>query len=405
MRNRYVLFADLPLIGIAAFGAFWLRFDWLFLRHRPEFLPFLLAVLLIKPTIFYFFGMYRRYWLYAGAGDMPAVALAVSAASVVVAAYVGFGRVLGVVGDFSRQAVAIDWLLTLVLAGGMRMSIRVIGDARQRAHKANRNGGTKRVLVAGAGEAGTLVVREMQKNPQLHLQPVGFLDDEPAKQSKSICGVTVLGPLSKIDEVFAAHRVDQVVIAMPTASGTIVRSLSESCRRLGVESRTVPGVFELLDGRVSVSRLRQVDIADLLRRSQIVGSPGASTYITSRTVLVTGAGGSIGAELCRQVAHAGPCRLVLLGHGENSIYDIQVELKERYPRLETVAVIADIRARTRLNQVFAEHRPAIVFHAAAHKHVPLMEENPQEAISNNVFGTLNVVRAAQACCCERLVLI
>ena len=405
MRNRYVLLADLPLVAIAAFGAFALRFDWLFLYYRPEFLSFLVGVLILKPVVFYLFGMYGRYWRYASVEDLIAVTLAASTASVVVAMYVGLGRTVGVIGEFSRQAIPIDWLLTLVLTGGLRMSIRVIGDARQKARKGNGHGEQKRVLVVGAGEAGTLVVREMQKNPQLNMHSVGFLDDDPAKLGKWIHGVRVLGPLEGLRRTSQDHQVDEVVIAMPAAPGTVVRSVSERCREAGVAFRTVPGVFELIDGQVSVSRLRNVDIADLLRRSQIVTRPGAAEYAADRTVLVTGAGGSIGSELCRQVAYARPACLVLLGHGENSIFDVQIQLRERFPGLPLVSVIADVRDAARIERVFDRFHPDVVFHAAAHKHVSLMEENPEEAATNNVLGTLNVVNTAVRYRTERLVLI
>jgi FlaA1/EpsC-like NDP-sugar epimerase len=389
---------------VAAFGAFALRFDFLFIEYRPQFWSFLVAALIVKPPVFYLFGMYRRYWRYASVQDLLAITLAVSAASVVVAVYVGVIFRLGIIPSFSRAIILIDWLLMLALAGGMRMSIRVIGDARQRAHKGD-GASEKRVLVAGAGEAGTMVVREMQKNPQLGMTAVGFVDDAPAKIGKHMCGVTVLGTLSAIEQVVAEEAVDQVIIAMPTAPGTVVRSLAERCRAAGVPSRTVPGVFELLDGQVSVNRLRNVEIADLLRRSQIASRPGAADYVRGRTVLVTGAGGSIGSELCRQVAFARPACLVLLGHGENSIFDVQVQLAEQFPDVRTVPVIADIRDVSRIEQVFERLRPTVVFHAAAHKHVPLMEENPEEAVTNNVVGTFNIVNAADRHGATHLVLV
>jgi FlaA1/EpsC-like NDP-sugar epimerase len=404
MRNRWVLLGDLPLVAVAAFGAFALRFDLLFVGYHPQFVSFLAAALVLKPVTFYAFGMYRRYWRYASVHDLVAVVLAVSAASVAVAVSVALLFALGFIPSFSRGIILIDWLLMLALAGGMRMSIRVIGDARQRAHKGN-GASQKRVLVAGAGEAGTLVAREMQKNPQLGMTVVGFLDDAPAKVGKRMCGVSVLGSLSAIEDAVAAEAVDQVIIAMPSAPGTVVRALAERCRQAGVPSRTVPGVFELLDGHVSVSRLRNVEIADLLRRSQIVSRPDAASYVRGRTVLVTGAGGSIGSELCRQVAFSRPEQLLLLGHGENSVFDVQMQLAEQFPEVRTIPIIADIRDAARVERVFGRLRPSVIFHAAAHKHVPLMEENPEEAVTNNVAGTFNVVNAARQCGATHLVLI
>jgi FlaA1/EpsC-like NDP-sugar epimerase len=405
MRNRYILLADLPLIAIAAAGAFTLRFDLLFPQHRPEFVPFLLAALVIKPLVFHAFGMYGRYWKYAGVQELLAVALAVSASSVAMALFVIAWAGAGFVSSFSREVIIIDWLLMLAAVGGLRMSVRVLGDARERARKGNGGTRPKRVLVAGAGEAGSLVVREMQRNPQLGLLPVGFLDDAPTKHGSLVHGVRVLGPLTALAEVVKGRHVDEVVIAMPAISGSVVRAVAETCRQAGVKSRTMPGVFELLDGQVRVSRLRNVEIADLLRRSQVIGNSDAASYVEGRVVLVTGAGGSIGSELCRQVALGGPSCLVLLGHGENSIFEAMLRVKEASPSTAIRGVIADVRDRARMAQVFSEFLPAIVFHAAAHKHVPLMEENPGEAVTNNVLGTQSVVDAALESGTERFVLI
>jgi FlaA1/EpsC-like NDP-sugar epimerase len=405
MRNRYILVIDLPLIAIAAFGAFALRFDWLFASYRPEFFSFVVAALAIKPVVFYIFGMYTRYWRYATANDLLAVSLAVSAASVVMAAYVGVGRAFGVVGDFSRPVLLIDWLLSMVVVGGLRMSVRVIGEAHDRGRRSSTAAPGKRVLVVGAGEAGTMVVREMQRNPQLKMFPIGFLDDDGRKHGKRIYGTVVLGPTTSVQRMAKVRRLDEVVIAMPRASGAVVRAVVKDCQAAGIKCRTIPGVFELLDGHVSISRLREVEITDLLRRSEIHMTAGAEEYVRGRTVLVTGAGGSIGCELARQVAHANPRAIILLGHGENSIFDAYAEINRVFPHISLRPVIADIRDRARLGRVMRRLAPEIVFHAAAHKHVPLMEENPEEAISNNVIGTANVVDAALSIDVERLVMI
>jgi FlaA1/EpsC-like NDP-sugar epimerase len=405
MRNRFILLLDFVLIAVAAFGAFALRFDWLFVEYRPEFLSFLIAGLLLKPLLLFYFGMYSRYWRYATAKDLLAVTLAVSAASVVMAVYVGLGRAFDIVETFSRPVLLIDWLLSLVLIGGLRMSVRVVGEAHQKAQKSASGIASKRVLVAGAGEAGTMVVRELERNPQVGLIPVGFLDDAPSKQGQWISDVRVLGRLDDVTRCVAAHAIDQVIIAMPAAGGAIVRSLIETCGQAGVESRIVPGVFELLDGKMSVSRLRHVEITDLLRRPQIVGGFDASGYVTGQTVLLTGGGGSIGSELCRQVAHLSPSRLVMLGHGENSLFEASTQIRLAFPQLQVDVVVADIRDRQRLGAVFASFHPEIVFHAAAHKHVHLMEGNFEEAISNNVVGTYNLVEAALAAGTKRLVAI
>ena len=236
---------------------------------------------------------------------------------------------------------------------------------------------------------GALVLREMHRNPQLGLQPVGFLDDATAKLGKRIHGTRVLGPLRDLPAVVADHRVDEIVIAMPTAPGAVVRRVVDAAREAGVPARALPGVFELLDGGVSVNRLRTVDIADLLRRTQIAADPNTARYLAGQVVLVTGAGGSIGTELCRQVARAQASSLILVGHGENSIFDIANQLRSSIPAFESMPVIADVRDAAALRRVFEAYRPTVVFHAAAHKHVPLMEAHPHEAITNNVVGTQN----------------
>ena len=405
MRNRYVLLADLPLIAVAAYIAFALRFDWLFQYDRADFVLFLTGALLVKPPIFALFGLYRRYWRSASTPDLIAIALATTSATLFLTVIFGVGRALDWFVGVSRSVLAIDWLLTLVVVGGLRLSIRVIGDERERTAKKGHPGLTKRVLVVGAGEAGRLVVREMHRNPQLALRPVGFLDDSPAKAGKIIAGVRVLGTIAELDRVLRAYSITEVFIAMPTADGAVVRSAALACQGAGVSSRVLPGVYELLDGKVSVSRLRQVEISDLLRRRQVTGMPEAASYVAGKPVLVTGAGGSIGAELCRQAAHAHPRQLVMLGHGENSIFEAHNRLTATFPDLSVVPVIADIRDAGRLERIFLQYQPAVVFHAAAHKHVPLMEANPEEAITNNVLGTANLLRAAEKAGTHRLVMI
>jgi len=404
MRNRFLLVADLAVIAVAAFGAFALRFDLLFPAYRPEFWPFLVAALVIKPAALYAFGIYKRYWRYASLQDMVALLFTVSAASVVLGVVMAVAFEQQYIVGISRSVVMIDWLLTLLLTGGVRVAVRIIGESRG-ARAGARATGARRALVAGAGDAGAMVVREMRRNPQLGMIPVGFLDDDAVKRGKRIHGVPVLGKIDALNDVVSVYRIDEVVVAMPTAPGSVVRDIAESCRAAGVASRTIPGVFEIIDGQVSMNRLRNIEISDLLRRAQVVGQTGALPYLTGRCVLITGAGGSIGYELCRQVAKSEPSRIVLLGHGENSIFDAEWQLQEAFPGVKVETVIADIRDAARLGRVFARYAPSAVFHAAAHKHVPLMEQNPEEAVTNNVIGTRNVVDAAIACGTSRLVLI
>ena len=403
-RNRYVLIADLAIFALAALGAFVLRFDWFFQPFQQEFVWFACAALAVKPLVFLAYGMYGRYWPFASIRDFLALALAVATSTVVMGLFIGGILVTHVIEQFARSVVLIDALLTLVMTGGFRISLRIWFESRNRTVNVPRSR-VRRVLIVGAGEAGAMVARELTRNPQRLMMPLGFVDDDQAKVGKRIYGLPVFGPLSVLPAVIQSQQINEVAIAMPSASGKIIREIAEVCRAIGVASRVMPGVFELLDGNVDVSRLRKVDIVDLLRREEVAWNSEAGSYLTDRTVLVTGAGGSIGLELCRQVAQRRPKALVLFGHGENSLFEAEAHLRRVYPELEMRVVVADVREAGRVSRIFAREKPDVVFHAAAHKHVPLMETNPEEAISNNVLGTRNVVHAAADAGAIRFVLI
>jgi FlaA1/EpsC-like NDP-sugar epimerase len=393
MRNRYLLAADLLAVMLAAWSAYAYKFGWLFNETRPEFVPFLVLAVVVKIAAFFAFGVYRRYWRYAGFWDLIALVLANSAGSLMLSGVMVGSRLLEWIPGFPRSVPPLDWLFCLALTVGVRASLRAIAETVSK--RSPQSTSTVRYsLIVGAGDAGTMVAKEMQRNPQLGLRPVGFLDDDDVKAGKQIYGLRVLGSLQALESVVAGRKVDEVVIAIPTVGGSVVRDVVDRCRALGLPSRVVPGIFELLDGKVSVSRLRSVDIADLLRRPQLHDRTASPPYLNGASVVVTGAGGSIGSELSRQVAYAQPARLLLLGHGENSIFEIAAELRQRYPGVDVEATIADVRDRERLHRIFAAASPQIVFHAAAHKHVPLMEDNAPEAVTNNIVGTKNVVDAA-----------
>jgi FlaA1/EpsC-like NDP-sugar epimerase len=405
IRNRFVLIGDLALIIISVLGSFALRLDVVELPfYFPAALLMCAVALTVKIPTYYFFGLYRRLWMYASTGELRLIAVAVTTASVltsgVMLVLIGAGLVLP---GMPRSALGIDWLLSLILIGGSRFALRVLAEQTPLLRP---GGKSKRALIIGAGEAGALVVRELQKTSQLNLLPVGFLDDDPAKQWHVIHGVTVIGKVHDLPAAIEQHAIDEVIIAIPSAPGQLVRTVNDICRLKGIPSRTMPGIYELIGGRVSVSRLREVDITDLLRREPVrVNDEAIGAALAEKRILVTGAGGSIGRELCRQIARRNPSALVLLGHGENSIFETLLELQNDYPSLNLHPVIADIRNAERIHQVFQQHQPEIVFHAAAHKHVPLMEINVTEAVTNNILGTHIVVQAALAQAVERFVLI
>ncbi len=404
LHNRYVFIGDVALVIVSVMGSFALRLD---AEQLPYYFPAMLTMcavaLLIKIPTYYFFGLYRRIWMYASTYELRLITVAVSAASVLTSAVMLALFYMGRVSPgMPRSALGIDWLLSLVLIGGSRFALRILAEASA----APRNTQARRALIIGAGDAGALVVRELQRSAQLNLTPLGFLDDDHAKQRQAIYGVPVIGLVSDLPEVLAQHPVDEVIFAIPSAPGRLVRFVNDACRARGIPSRTMPGIYELLGGKVSVSRLREVEITDLLRREPVrLREAMIGEALQDRRVLVTGAGGSIGRELSRQIARWNPGQLLLLGHGENSIFETLLELKEDHPSLNLIPVIADVRERACLLKTFREQQVQVVFHAAAHKHVPLMEVNVEEAVLNNVIGTQCVVEAALECGVERLVLI
>jgi FlaA1/EpsC-like NDP-sugar epimerase len=407
IRNRFLLLADLILIVTSVLASFALRLEIgpLFMSYLPQAWLMVAIALVVKPTTYYLFGLYRRYWIYASVRELQLIFIATTTASIVVALFmlllVPFtGRGL------PRSVPGIDWLLSLFSVGGLRFSVRLLWEMSQRGQKGDRASGARRVVVVGAGDAGSMVVREILRNPQLNLRPVAFVDDDKEKVKKDIHGVRVAGTLHQLANVVERTRAQEVIIAIPTAPGQVVRRVADICRLQGIPFRTMPGIYELLGGKVSVNRLREVDISDLLRREPAsIDDKAVGRTLADKRVLVTGAGGSIGLELCRQVSRWKPSELIVLGHGENSIFEALLDLQEGNGGLPMHPVIADVRDPARMRSVFDQFKPHVVFHAAAHKHVPLMEMNPEEAVTNNVLGTRTVVDAALAAGTERLVLI
>lgn len=404
--NRALFVGDLILIAVCVMGSFALRLPLgpLFIYYLPQALWMMVITLLVKPVVYYTFGLYRRVWAYASTKELRLIIAAVTTASVIVSVIMVVLTTLNLYEGFPRSVLAIDWLLSILAVGGLRFTLRLLGESRTKAM--DTNGQVKRVLIVGAGDAGELVLREMQKNPQLNQVPVCFVDDDPAKQNQQIHDVPVVGTLKDIGRVVDIKRINEVIIALPSAPGKAVRQVSDICRLKGVPFRTMPGVYELIGGKINVGRLREVEITDLLRRAPVrIDEHLVGSSLSGRRVLITGAGGSIGRELCRQVARWRPSELILVGHGENSIFATLLDLEEVYPGLPIHPMIADVRNLDRLSAIFENQMPHMVFHAAAHKHVPLMEINVEEAITNNVIGTRNVVDVSLSYDVERLVMI
>jgi FlaA1/EpsC-like NDP-sugar epimerase len=405
-RNRTVLIGDIFFIIVSVLGSFLLRvplgarlYDF-----RYQILVMLITALIVKPLVYYQFGLYRRLWAYASIRELKLIAIAVTTASIVVTIIVLLISFLMRAWEFSRGVLIIDWLLSMLAVGGLRFSYRIISESQSTSkHSESR---VKRVLIAGAGDAGALVVREMQRNPQANLVPIGFVDDDPAKQNQEIHGTPVIGTVDELEKLIDVKKADEVIIAIPSAPGQVVRKVTEICRFKNIPSRTMPSLHELIGGKVSVNRLREVDITDLLRRTPAhIDNELVGLSLGGRRVLVTGAGGSIGRELCRQIARWDPSELLLLGHGENSIFETLIELEQNYPSLKLYPLIADIRDKEHIDKLFSSYQPQVVFHAAAHKHVPLMQANIEEAVSNNVLGTHIIVDACLDHEVDRLVMI
>jgi FlaA1/EpsC-like NDP-sugar epimerase len=410
IRNRYFFIGDLLLTAFSAILAFAIRLDshvfWSSLRVA---LLFVLLTLLVKPPVYYAFGLYRRYWRYASVQEMLNIFGAASVASALLALLVlGLFVSQSWSEQFPRSVLIIDWLLSLLFIGGIRFSVRFLsefGSSKNSDFHPSHDRQPRHVLIVGAGEAGAMIVREMRNNPGVGMEPVGYVDDNQAKIGMRIRDLPVLGTRESIPKLVREFGIDQVLIAMPTASGRAIREIKEICESVPVPFKTIPGMYELLDGRVTVSQIRDVQIEDLLRREPVHIKADDGLSLRDKIVLVTGAGGSIGAELCRQAAHRHPRHVVLLGHGENSIFRIQEELVQKFPELRLTAAIADVRDQARIRRLFEVHRPEVVFHAAAHKHVPLMQTNAEEAITNNVLGTCNIVQVAEELGVKQFVLI
>jgi FlaA1/EpsC-like NDP-sugar epimerase len=428
LRNRHLFVSDILLLSAVAYLSFVLRLErWEIDLYWLGLAVFALTSAAAITLVFHRLGIYARFWTYASIDEVLLLAGGVTV-GVLLASLISFGLVFaGVFPLYIPRSVPYIFLLLAIAAtAGPRLLVRVAAGYRSR--RSGAGAAARPVAIMGAGHAGVMIVREMQRNPQLGQRVVAFFDDDRSKRGMKISNVPVVGDRQTIPGAAARYRFKRVIIAMPTAPGRTIREIVDICERAGVEPKIIPGIYELLDGKVSVNQLRDIDIEDLLRRDPVrTDIEAVRQLVRGKRVLVTGGGGSIGGELCRQIWRCEPAQLILLGHGENSIFDIHnelrgLELKTKPPASPVRAdgargpktnpspsrlapVIADVRFGSRILRVFEAYRPEIVFHAAAHKHVPLMELNPAEAITNNVLGTQNLLAAARAAGVERFVMI
>ena len=391
-RTVAIILHDILAASCAWLGAYWLRFN---LAVPPEFqaaaLSTLLWVVPLQAAVFWHFGLYRGIWRFASLPDLKRIVLAVGLAALLIPLVLVLFRVSAIV---PRSVLILDPLLLVILMGGSRLAYRAWKEHRLTGML---HPDSKPVLVAGAGSAADFLLRELARNPAgFHV--VGLLDDSRDKQGRLVQGIPVLGTLADVATWAEKMEVDDVVLALPSAAHMVRKRITQVCAEAGLNVMTIPSLEDLVAGRVSVSSLRRIELDDLLGRDPVqLDDSGLHRLLTGQVVMVTGAGGSIGSELCRQIARFAPAKLVLFEQSELALYAMEQELPQRFRGLQIAPVIGDVKNAAWVNQVMAEHRPAVVFHAAAYKHVPLMENaNAWEAVKNNVLGTQVVAAAAQA---------
>jgi FlaA1/EpsC-like NDP-sugar epimerase len=360
-------------------------------------------VLLIQLSVFILFGFYNRWWRYVSTRDMWGAARGVTVACLVSSVVVYFANpVAGV--RLPRSVAIMDWLLLLAFVAGARMLARTLME-RPTARGLVARG--KEVIVVGAGDAAQLIIKELLKSPSLGYTPIGLVDDDPRKKNLRVHNVRVLGTSEELPRILHENRPDEVLIAIPSASGDVRQRIVDITREVGVPVKTLPGIYELISGDHDLAgQIRAVQVEDVLGREPVdVDLPSIAAYVRDATVLVTGAGGSIGAELCRQIARIGCKRLILVDQAETPLFEIERELVSERGFAPSVPVLADVGNRAKMRHVFERYTPAVVFHAAAYKHVPLMEANPLESVRNNTLATRVIAEVATEFRAERFVLV
>ncbi len=395
---------DALVVAAAVTMAYLLRFEFQVGSRYFVWLPYVIIayVILIFAT-FYFTKMYRRLWQYASVGELIVIIKATTLSEIIFYAVHSLVQLKFPAMVVPRSIYPLTWALIIMGVGGIRFAWRIFRDSYLQLPLRINN---RRTLIIGAGSAGVLIAKELKQSIDSDLYPVAFIDDDCTKWNLEVIGLPVLGGRKQIPEFVGQYNIQKIVIAMPSASRAKIAEVIELCKQTKAKIKILPRVSDLISGNISVNMIREVSVEDLLGRDPIqVNLEEIADYVAGQVVLVTGAGGSIGSELCRQIAPFNPGELLLLGHGENSIYCIEHELRNSFTGIRIETIIADIQDRQRIREVFETYRPAVVFHAAAHKHVPLMERNPVEAVKNNVFGTRNVAESAHEYGAARFVMI
>jgi FlaA1/EpsC-like NDP-sugar epimerase len=397
-RKIIIILSQTLLLALTYYASFLLRFDF---RINEEFhavfIVTLPLALIIKLVVFFFFRLFRGWWRYVGMSDLLDIIKASLASAVLMGAVVYATR--SFVG-YPRSVLIIDMVLTIIVIGGMRFAVRAYSES------APFNEAHAKALIIGAGSAGRAIARELRYNERLGYNLAGFVDDDPAKQGERIRGIRVLGRTSDLPRIISKHGISQILIAIPSATGRQMQKIINACVESKVDFKTLPALGDIINGTVSAGLLRRVRVEDLLSRDPVhLDLAKIQRKFQERAVLITGAAGSIGSELARQVARFAPGKIVLFERSENDLHRLDLEFADAFPKLERVPIVGDILDVDRLREVFSTHRPTSVFHAAAYKHVPMMEKNCFQAVTNNIFGTYNVACMARESGVEDFVMI
>lgn len=395
-RDKQLIGYDIIFLLVSLYFALLLRFDFNIPQEYMVFLKLsVIPVVIITLVCNRVFNLYSSIWKYASIEELMSIIYSVSISNIIFILYsylVNYKFLENRYYRFPFPVHIIFWILSVIALGGVRFMWRVVEDNNMGKESID---GDKNLLIIGAGDASALLIKEIKRHRSFNYNVVGLIDDDSSKHGKLINGIEVIGGRNKIIDVCEQKGVEEIILAIPSAELETKREIINICKHTKCKLKTLPGIYEIIDGKVNISKLRDVNIEDLLGREEVrLNNENINKYIKDKTILVTGGGGSIGSELCRQIAKFKPAKLLILDIYENNVYDVQMELNRTYPELNKDVIIASIRELNRLREVFEKYKPDVVFHAAAHKHVPLMEGNPAEAIKNNIIGTYNVLRCA-----------
>lgn len=406
-RNRIIalILLDVMSVAIASFAALFIRSELSFKGVYESYSPVLEKIILpdIAFALFFYliWKLYKSVWRYASANELINIILATTCSA---AAQLIFCVITG--NQMPRSYYILYWFLLMAVTSGVRFGYRILRILRNKRLSFSTKKKCVNVMIIGAGAAGNMILKEIENSEYLNMQAKCVIDDNAGCHGKVLRGVPIVGGRDMILDAASQYGVDEIIFAIPSANVQTRKEILDICKESGCKLRTLPGMYQLINGDVSVSKLKEVEIEDLLGREPIqINTEEVLEHVSGKVVLVTGGGGSIGSELCRQIASHNPIQLIIVDIYENNVYEIQQELVRKYPNLNLVVLIASVRNTNRINNIFEQYRPNIVYHAAAHKHVPLMEDSPNEAIKNNVMGTYKTAQAAERYGAEKFVLI